>query len=174
MSNTKPCCPDLNCADPDRLLNISTFDQVQLVVEIGLVAAMLDDAIPDGESEALATAIRLLPGLKDSTDHDINALLARAGERTGRGDAWLCEVSCGLRHPGLRRVAFRMAALFCAWDGIIDDKEQGFLNWLAKTFELSDDDAMRLFHEATGQLLDSSAHDAHGHLVVPEMIEAAG
>jgi tellurite resistance protein len=173
MSNSKPCCPDLNCADPERVLNISTRDQVQLVVEIGLVAAMLDDAIPDGESEALVTAIRLLPGLKDTTENQINELLARAGERTRRGDAWLCEVAHGLRHPGLRRVAFRMAALFCSWDGVIDEKEQGFLNWLAKTFELTDDDAMRLFHEATGQALDSLSHEPRRHSATPEPVEAS-
>lgn len=121
-----------------------------MVVEVGLVAAMLDDAIPRGESEALVTAIRLLPGLRTLSDEQINLILTRAGQRTQQGDAWLCEVSQRLTHPGLRRVAFRMASMFCAWDGVIDDKEQGYLNFLAKAFELGDEVADALFAEATG------------------------
>jgi hypothetical protein len=43
-----------------------------------------------------------------------------------------------------------MASLFCAWDGVIDDKEQGYLNFLAKAFGFSVTEADRLFAEATG------------------------
>lgn len=120
-----------------------------MVVEVGLVAAMLDDAVPASESEALVTAIRLLPGMRKLTDEHVNLLLSRAGERTGRGDEWLCEVASRLTNPALRRVAFRMASMFCAWDGVIDDKEQGYLNFLAKAFGLTPDEADALFAEAT-------------------------
>jgi tellurite resistance protein len=123
-----------------------------MVVEVGLVAALLDDQVPKGELDALVKAIRLLPGLREISDDDVNGLIARAGDRTRRGDPWLCEVRYGLTHPALRRVAFRLAALFCAWDGVIDDKEQGYLNWLARTFEFSDEETTRLFMEATGQV----------------------
>jgi tellurite resistance protein len=148
MTSPKPC-PDLRCSDPENRLPVSDRDQVEMVVEVGLVAAMLDNEIPAGESKALVTAIRLLPGLRDLGDDQVNALLVRAAARTRRGDDWLREVACGLTDRGLRRVAFRLAALFCAWDGVIDDKEQGYLNWLARVFDLDDDEAMRLFAEAT-------------------------
>ena len=121
-----------------------------MVVEVGLVAALLDDAIPQAESEALVTAIKLLPGLRDLSDEQVNLVLSRAGARTQQGDAWLCEVGNRLTNPGLRRVAFRMASMFCAWDGVIDDKEQGYLNYLAKAFEFSPTEADSLFAEATG------------------------
>lgn len=121
-----------------------------MVVEVGLVAALLDDSIPEAESAALATAIRLLPGLRQISDEQLNLLLSRAGLRTREGDAWLCEVSRRLTNPGLQRVAFRMASMFCAWDGVIDDKEQGYLNFLAKAFGFSVAEADTLFAEATG------------------------
>ncbi len=127
-----------------------------MVVEVGLVAAMLDGRIPEGESEALVTAIRLLPGLRELSEGEINLMLVQAGERTQRGDAWLCEVARGLVHPALRRVAFRMAAMFCAWDGVIEDKEQAFLNWLTRTFGFSDDEAMVMFAQATDQSVPDS------------------
>ena len=122
-----------------------------MVVEVGLVAAMLDDAIPHAESEALVTSIRLLPGLRNLSDEQVNLILTRAGERTRHGDLWLCEVAKRLTNPGLRRVAFRMASMFCAWSGVINDKEQGYLNFLAKAFGFSASDADALFAEATGQ-----------------------
>jgi hypothetical protein len=149
MTSDKPRCPDLRCTDPEHQLPVSSRDQVQMVVEVGLVAALLDHKLPEEESAALITAIRLLPGLREISDEEVNQLLLRASQRTQRGDSWLCEVSKGLTNPALRRVAFRLASVFCAWDGVIDDNEQGYLNWLASVFELSDDDAMRLFAEAT-------------------------
>lgn len=149
---TSPCsCLDLRCADPEHQLPASDEEQVLMVVEIGLVAAMLDDAIPQGESEALVTSIRLLPGLRNLSDIQVNLILSRAGERTREGDEWLCEVAGRLTNPGLRRVAFRMASMFCSWDGVINDKEQGYLNFLAKAFGLSHGEADALFAEATGQ-----------------------
>ncbi len=121
-----------------------------MVIEVGLVADMLDNAIPLAESEALVTAIRLLPGLRDLSDEQINLILSRAGQRTQQGDTWLCQICHRLTNQGLRRVAFRMASMFCAWDGVIDDKEQDYLNFLAKAFELGDTEADALFAEATG------------------------
>jgi len=131
-------------------LPASDEEQVLMVVEVGLVAAMLDDSLPRAESEALVTAIRLLPGLRDLSEEQVNLVLTRAGARTQHGDAWLCEVSHRLTNPGLRRVAFRMASMFCSWDGVIDDKEQGYLNFLAKAFGFSVREADALFAEATG------------------------
>jgi len=122
-----------------------------MVLEVGLVAALLDGQMPEDKQQALVTAMRLLPGLRDLAEEDVIRLLARAGESTHRGDAWLCEVFGGLRNPALRRVAFRLAALFCAYDGVIDDKEQGYLNWLSHAFEFTDDETAQLFAEATGQ-----------------------
>lgn len=122
-----------------------------MVVEVGLVAALLDGQMPEDKQQALVTAMRLLPGLRDIADEDVIHLLARAGESTRRGDEWLCEVFGGLKNPALRRVAFRLAALFCAYDGVIDDKEQGYLNWLSHAFEFSDVETAQLFAEATGQ-----------------------
>jgi hypothetical protein len=57
----------------------------------------------------------------------------------------------GLTNPALRRVALRMAALFCSWDGEIDDREQGYLDFLAKTFGLSAEEAAELFAQATAE-----------------------
>jgi len=147
----KGCCPDLRCADPGSELPRSSREQVQLVLEVGLVAALLDGQMPEEKQETLVTALRLLPGLREVSDEDVIHLLARAGESTQRGDAWLCDVARGLREPALRRVAFRLAALFCAYDGVIDDKEQGYLNWLSGVFEFGDEETARLFGEATGQ-----------------------
>jgi len=167
MSTDKPPCPDLRCADPGSYLPASSQQQVEMVVEIGLVAALLDDQVPKEELATLVKAIRLLPGLRDLSDDSVNLLLARAGDRTRKGDAWLCEVRHGLTHPSLRRVAFRLAALFCAWDGVIDDKEQGYLNWLARTFEFSDEETTALFAEATGHLGTVSAQ-GDGAPLLPE------
>jgi hypothetical protein len=140
----------LRCADPEHSLPATDEEQVMMVVEVGLVAAMLDGAVPVGESEGLVTAIRLLPGMRSLTEERVNLLLSRAGERTRRGDDWLCDVANRLTNPALRRVAFRMASLFCSWDGVIDDKEQGYLDFLARAFELTPDQAGALFAEATG------------------------
>jgi len=155
MTTSRPC-PDLRCADPEHSLPATDEEQVLMVVEVGLVAAMLDDAVPAEESEALVTAIRLLPGMRKLTEEQVNLLLTRAGERTRKGDEWLCEVAQRLTNPGLRRVAFRMASMFCAWDGVIDDKEQGYLNFLARAFGLSPEQADALFAEATGHLGSAS------------------
>jgi len=62
----------------------------------------------------------------------------------------MCEIAHRLTNPGLRRVAFRMAAMFCAWDGVIEDEEQGYLDFLARAFGLDEAEASRLFAEATG------------------------
>lgn len=149
---TSPCrCPDLRCADPEHVLPATDEEQVLMVVEVGLVAAMMDNAIPESESTALVTAIRMLPGMRNLSDSDVNLVLSRAGTRAQEGDIWLCDVSRRLTHPGLRRVAFRMASMFCAWDGVIDDKEQGYLNFLATVFEFSPAEADALFAQATGQ-----------------------
>lgn len=122
-----------------------------MVLEVGLVAALLDGQMPEDKQQTLVTAVRLLPGLRDLADEDVIHLLAKAGESTRRGDEWLCEVFGGLKNPALRRVAFRLAALLCAYDGVIDDKEQGYLNWLSRAFEFTDDETAQLFAEATGQ-----------------------
>ncbi len=150
VSISKPSFPNLRCADPDGVLPATEEEQVVLVVEVGLVAALLDRKISRDKTEALATSIRLLPGMRRITDEQVNLLLARAGQRTSRSDAWMCEVAHRLTHPGLRRVAFRMAAMFCAWDGIIDDEEQGYLDFLARAFGLDAQEASKLFSEATG------------------------
>ena len=143
--------------DPDAVVAVSEEEQVLLVVEVGLVGALLDDSIPEGEARALATAIRLLPGLRDLTDEQLNIVLSRAGHRASQGDTWLCEVATKLTHPGLRRVAFRMASMFCAWDGTIDDKEQGYLDFLANAFGYSVAEADSLFAQATGQFGTASS-----------------
>lgn len=150
VSIPKPSYPNLRCADPDRVLPATEEEQVVLVVEVGLVAALLDRKINREKTEALGTAIRLLPGLKAITDDHVNLLLARAGQRTTQSEAWMCEIAHRLTHPGLRRVAFRMAAMFCAWDGVIDDQEQGYLDFLARAFSLDPEEASKLFAEATG------------------------
>ena len=123
---------------------------MRLVAEVGLVAALLDKKISREKTDALVTAIRLLPGLKTLTEEQVNVLLANAGHRTGTGETWMCEIAHRLTIPGLRRVAFRMAAMFCSWDGIIDDDEQGYLDFLARAFAFSPDQASLLFAEATG------------------------
>jgi tellurite resistance protein len=146
----RPICPDLGSADFEHALPASDEEQVMMVVEVGLVAALLDGKIPPQESEALVTAIRLLPGLRGLTDEQVNLLLTRAGERTRGGDAWLCEVAHRLINPGLRRVAFRMASMFCSWDGVITEPEQGYLDFLAKAFGFSPELAHQLFAQATG------------------------
>lgn len=153
-----PCgCGDEALVELTQLGAASDEQQVMMVVEVGLVAAMLDDAIPEDESAALATAIRLLPGLRGISDEQLNVLLSIAGQRTSHGDAWLCEVSMRLTHPALRRVAFRMASMFCAWDGVIDEKEQGYLDFLAKAFGYSPAQASALFAQATGNYGDAQA-----------------
>lgn len=153
-----PCgCGNETHVDVVRSAAASDEQQVMMVVEVGLVAAMLDDAIPEDESAALATAIRLLPGLRGISDEQLNVLLSIAGQRTSHGDAWLCEVSMRLTHPALRRVAFRMASMFCAWDGVIDEKEQGYLDFLAKAFGYSPAEASALFAQATGNYGDAQA-----------------
>lgn len=149
VSVSKPSCPDLRCADPEGFLPATEEEQVVLVVEVGLVAALLDRKISKEKTEALATAIRLLPGMRRITDDHVNLLLARAGERS-QTETWMCEIAYRLTHSGLRRVAFRMAAMFCAWDGVIEDQEQGYLDFLARAFGLNPQEASRLFSEATG------------------------
>jgi hypothetical protein len=144
-------CPDLSCADPDRLLPATPEEQVLLVAEVGLVASLLDGRLPEPKSGAVVTAIRMLPGLGQLSEQQLNQLLARAAERTQGHQQWLCDVACRLTNPPLRRVAFRMAALFCTWDGVLDDREQGYLDFLARTFGLSAEDAAALFAQATAQ-----------------------
>ena len=145
-------CPDLSCADPDGLLPATTEEQVMLVAEVGLVAALLDGRLPEPKSEAVVTAIRMLPGLHRLSEQQVNQLLARAAGRTQGHQQWLCDVACRLTNAPLRRVAFRMAALFCSWDGVLDDREQGYLDFLARTFGLSSAEAAQLFAQATAQV----------------------
>jgi len=148
-----PCrCPDLLCADPDRVLPTTNEEQVLLVAEVGLVASLLDGQLPEPKAQGVVTAIRLLPGLRGLGEEQVNMLLARAGQRTEGHRQWLCDVACGLTNPALRRVAFRMAAMFCAWDGVLDDREQGYLDFLAQAFGLSAGEAAELFAQATAHM----------------------
>jgi hypothetical protein len=133
------------------VLHATEEEQVLLVVEIGIAAALLDEHLSTEKSEAVVTAIRLLPGLAALSDQQLTLLLVRAAERTSAGNTWLAKTACALTSPALRRVAFRMAALFCAWDGVIDDREQGYLDFLARALGFSELAADELFAQATDQ-----------------------
>lgn len=121
-----------------------------MVAEVGLVAAMLDGRIGQQKMAALATAIRLLPGLSRLSESELNLLIARTGARTQKGLDWLCEVAHRIRSQALKRVAFRLAALMCVWSGTLDARQQEFLITLASGFGFSDAAAAALFTAATG------------------------
>lgn len=121
-----------------------------LVAEIGLVAAALEEEQLTDKAIAVSTAMRLLPGMSELSDSQLNLLMARAGARSERGERWLCETTRAIRVPALRRLAFRMAAMFCAWHGDLATAGQEYLSAIATAFNFSDDEAERLFSQATG------------------------
>ena len=125
-----------------------------MVAEVGLVAAMLDGTISPLKVDALATAFRLLPGMSKLSDSEVTMLIAQAGARTQGGQDWLCEVAHRIRTTALRRVAFRMAAMFCAWDGVLEQREQEYLYALACAFNFADNVTASLFEQATGWSLE--------------------
>lgn len=127
-----------------------------LVAELGLVAAALDAAQLPDKATAVATAMRMLPGMGALSDSEIHMIMARAGARSQEGERWLCETTNGIRVPALRRLAFRMAAMFSAWRGDLGKPAQEYLTAIAAAFNFTDDEAARLFSQATGWTLESA------------------
>ena len=150
-------CPELKCADPDCRSIVSEREQVVLVAEIGLVAAALDEQQLTEKATVVANAMRLLPGMSKLSDSELNVLLARVGARSQDGQRWLCEATNGIRVPALRRLAFRMAAMFAAWQGKLEEPAQEYLSAVATAFNFSDAEAERLFSQATGWQLQAAA-----------------
>lgn len=153
-------CNELRCVDPASFGDASEQEQVLLVAELGLVAATLDGSIGPSKTDALATALRLLPGMRGLTDSEINMIIARTGVRSQDGQRWLCETTNSIRSSPLRRLAFRMASLFSIWGGELGDPQQDYLLALACAFNFSDDEAARLFSRATGWDLSGIAPEA--------------
>ena len=143
-------CAEMHCADPGSLPVASEEEQVLMVAEIGLVAAALGGAPGADQADAIATAIRLLPGMGQLTESQINAIMAQAGVRTQHGRRWLCEATNGIRSPALRRLAFRMASMFSAWHGDLGERQQEYLSAIAAAFNFSEGEAAKLFSQATG------------------------
>ncbi len=143
-------CEELFCADPARFPLADEQEQVMMVAEVGTVAAMLDGTISPQKVDLLTTTLRLLPGWSGMTDSEVSMMLARTGARTEQGRRWLCEVTHRIRLTALRRVAFRMAAMFCAWDGVLSEREQEYLYALACSFDFSEPETAELFEQATG------------------------
>jgi hypothetical protein len=128
-------------------------EQVVMVAEIGLVAAALDEQRLTEKATVVATAMRMLPGMRKLSDSEINMLMARVGARSQDGQRWLCETTNGIRIPALRRVAFRMAAMLSAWQGELGTTAQEYLSAVATAFNFTDAEAAELFNQATGSEL---------------------
>lgn len=143
-------CTELHCADPSCRKAVSEQEQIVLVAEIGLVAAALDAHQLTDKATAVATALRLLPGMSGLSDSELNLIMARAGARSQDGQRWLCDTTNSIRIPALRRLAFRMAAMFAAWQGALARPAQEYLSALATAFNFSDAEAASLFAQATG------------------------
>jgi hypothetical protein len=129
---------------------VSEQEQVVLVAEIGLVAAALDDQQLTEKATMVAEAMRLLPGMSQLSDSELNVIMARVGARSQDGQRWLCEATNGIRVPALRRLAFRMASMFAAWRGDLAKPAQEYLSAVATAFNFTDAEAERLFSQATG------------------------
>jgi hypothetical protein len=126
------------------------MEQVELVAQIGLVAAALNGGLTPTKSQVLGHAVRLLPGMRGLSERGIDALVASTADRTERGPQWLCETTHRIRSEPLRRLAFRLATLLCVGDEGLDEQQQGYLTALASGFGFSDREVERLVVQALG------------------------
>jgi hypothetical protein len=143
-------CDALRCVDPSRFAVASDAEQVVLVAEIGCVAFALGGNYSRQSTKLLATALRLLPGMRELDEPGIDRLLGRTAEQSERGAAWLCEATHRIRSQPLKRVAFRLAVLLCTHGGPPDARQQEYLLALACGFGFADEDAAALLGQATG------------------------
>lgn len=132
--------------------NESDDDQPWAVAELALWAATSDDEIEDHEVRTIVETLRGVPGLGDFSPEDAQEII---DEMEGFGteeavQARIAELAGAIVDPTLRRVTWQLAAYCAASDGELSAEEEDFLEYLQDAFDIDDEEAEALFHEATG------------------------
>lgn len=130
----------------------SDEEQPWAVAELALWAATSDDEIEDHEVRTIVQTLRSVPGLTDFTEEDAQEIV---DEMEGFGteeavQARIAELAGAITDATLRRVTWQLAAYCAASDGELSAEEEDFLEYLQDAFDIDDEEAEALFHEATG------------------------
>ncbi|MEZ4395093.1 MAG: tellurite resistance TerB family protein [Polyangiales bacterium] len=130
----------------------SDEEQPWAVAELALWAATSDDEIEDHEVRTIVQTLRSVPGLTDFTEEDaqeiVDEMESFATEEAVQ--ARIAELAGAITDATLRRVTWQLAAYCAASDGELSAEEEDFLEYLQDAFDIDDEEAEALFHEATG------------------------
>jgi len=132
--------------------NEADDDQPWAVAELALWAATSDDEIEDHEVRTIVETLRGVPGLGDFSSEDAQEIIDdMEGFSTEESvQARIAELAGAIVDPTLRRVTWQLAAYCAASDGELSVEEEDFLEYLQDAFDIDDEEAEALFHEATG------------------------
>lgn len=130
----------------------SDEEQPWAVAELALWAATSDDEIEDHEVRTIVQTLRSVPGLTDFTEEDAQEIVDEMeGFSTEEAvQARIAELAGAISDATLRRVTWQLAAYCAASDGELSAEEEDFLEYLQDAFDIDDEEAEALFHEATG------------------------
>lgn len=127
-------------------------DQPWAVAELALWAATSDDEIEDHEVKTIVETIRGIHGLEDFSADDAHEIIDdMEGFDTDEAvQGRIAALARSILDPALRRVTWQLAAYCAASDGELSVEEEDFLEYLQDEFDIDDEEAEALFHEATG------------------------
>lgn len=130
----------------------SDDEQPWAVAELALWAATSDDEIEDHEVRTIVDTLRAVPGLNDFSVEDAQGIVDEMEGFTTEDavQSRIAELSAAITDPSLRRVTWQLAAYCAASDGELSPEEEDFLEYLQDSFDIDDEEAEALFHEATG------------------------
>lgn len=127
-------------------------DQPWAVAELALWAATSDDEIEDHEVRTIVETIRAIRGLEDFSADDAHEIIddMEGLETDAAVQGRIAELARSITDPVMRRVTWQLAAYCAASDGELSAEEEDFLEFLQDEFDIDDEEAEALFHEATG------------------------
>lgn len=127
-------------------------DQPWAVAELALWAATSDDEIEDHEIKTIVETIKAIRGLEDFSADDAHEIIddMEGFETDEAVQGRIAALAGSIVDPTLRRVTWQLAAYCAASDGELSAEEEDFLEYLQDEFDIDDDEAETLFHEATG------------------------
>lgn len=126
-------------------------DQPLAVAELALWAATSDDEIEDHEIRTIVETIRSIRGLEAFSADDAHEIIdeMEALETDDAVQNRITDLARAITDQALRRVTWQLAAYCASSDGELSAEEEDFLEFLQDEFEIDDEEAEALFHEAT-------------------------
>lgn len=123
--------------------------QSEAVAEIMFLVAAVDGEVADVEIEQLKKSVLELSGVGVLSAVDADALVPALADRLAK-EGWSARMRAAtdaVTTPDVRRLAYRLGAGVAFVDDRVEAAEAAALDTLAKTFELSDDDAHAILVE---------------------------